>query len=292
MSEQIIVGYDGTKQSSEAVRWAADEALARHASMRLVSCYDVGSLGLMVPAWPATEAVSALVETTEARLETVTELLVTTHPQLKISTEVCAGPASTVLLRDLEPDDLVVVGASSHAGGAAFWLGSTPRHLVRHSPCPVAVVRGPASRGRPDRVVVGVDGSPSSERALRWAADEADRHGVALVVVHTWWYPYLETQAGSAQARDLTEVDAECVLERAVAQARDRCGVNVSGQLVERSTVPGILETVRDGDVLVLGSRGRGAVASGLFGSTVNSVLDRCAVPVVVVPDAQPADRR
>jgi nucleotide-binding universal stress UspA family protein len=291
MSERIIVGYDGTKQASEAVRWAADEAVARHASLRLVSCYDVASLGLLVPAWPATEAVSALVDTTEGRLGTVTDLLAATHPDLKLTTEVCAGPASTVLLRDLEEDDVVVVGASSHAGGAAFWLGSTPRHLVRHSPCPVVVVRSAASRGRPDRIVVGVDGSASSERALRWAADEADLHGVELVVVHAWWYPYVETQAGSAQARDLTEVDAGCVLERAVAHARDRCGVDVSGLLVERSAVPALLETARDGDLLVLGSRGRGAVAAGLFGSTVNSVLDRSAVPVVVVPDGQSTDR-
>ena len=55
------------------------------------------------------------------------------------------------------------------------------------------------------------------------------------------------------------------------------------GALVESSSASALLDTVRDGDLLVLGSRGRGAVASRLFGSTVNSVVDQAAVPVVVV---------
>ena len=168
----------------------------------------------------------------------------------------------------------------------AIMLGSTSRSLVRTSPCPVAVVRGAASRGRPDRVVVGVDGSPPSDRALQWAADEADRQGVELAVLHGWSYSYPTTDARSSQARDLTEIDAACLLEQSVELARDRCGVDVSGLLVEGSPATAILESVRDGDLLVLGSRGRGAVRSGLFGSVVNSVLDHAAVPVVVVPGA------
>jgi nucleotide-binding universal stress UspA family protein len=44
-----------------------------------------------------------------------------------------------------------------------------------------------------------------------------------------------------------------------------------------------LLETVRDGDLVVVGSSGRGALATGIFGSTVNAVLDRSSVPVVVV---------
>ena len=218
------------------------------------------------------------------------DAIASAHPELKLVREVSAGPASMVLVDDARPDGLVVVGASSHEGPSAFWLGSTARHLVRHAPCPVVVVRGVASQRRPERVVVGVDGSPASDRALRWAADEADAHQVELAVVHGWWYPYETRTTGSEQARDLTEIDAACVLEQAVEQARGRCGVDVVGQLVEHRTVSAILDSLRDGDLLVLGSRGRGAVVSGLFGSTVNSVLDQCAVPVVVVRGADDDD--
>ncbi len=284
MSEQITVGFDGSESSAEAVRWAACEAVARGTSLQIVSCYEIAALGASVPAWPATEAVASLLEATERTLQTIVDAVAESHPELKITPVASAGPAAMVLLHQVEPDDLVVMGASSHEGAAAFWLGSTPRHLVRHSPCPVVVVRDASSRGRPDRIVVGVDASAASDRALRWAASEADRHQVDLVVVHGWWYPYLTTETGTSQARDLTQIDAACVLEQAVDLARDQCGADVAGQLVENSTVSAILNSVRDGDLLVLGSRGRGAITSGLFGSTVNSVLDQSSVPVVVVP--------
>ena len=145
------------------------------------------------------------------------------------------------------------------------------------------VVRGNATSGRPDRVVVGTDGSPASERAVQWAGDEAELHHVDLVIVHGWAYPYLAAETTSSQARDLTNVDAGCLLDRVVESARDRFGCTITGQLVEGGPATAVLATVRDGDLLVLGSRGRGALAANLFGSTVNAVLDRCAVPVVVV---------
>lgn len=283
MNEQITVGYDGTDSSAEAVMWAANEAGVRDARLRIVSCYEIPYAGEAIGAWMATEAVASLLEATDKSANSIRDVVAAAQPGLEISVEISAGPASIVLLNGVGSKDLVVVGASSQGGLAAFWLGSTPRHVVRHSPCPVVVVRGAASRGRPDRIVVGVDGSATSGQAVRWAADEADLHKTELVVVHGWSYPYLVAETGSAQARDLTRIDGACVLERAVDLARERGGAEVIGQLVEGSPVSALLDHVRDGDLLVVGSHGRGAVLSSIFGSTVNSVLERSAVPVVVV---------
>ncbi len=148
----------------------------------------------------------------------------------------------------------------------------------------MVVVRGAASRGRPDRVVVGTDGSAAAEHALLWAADEADLHGCELVVVHGWEYPYIGIDTAGEQARDFTRVDAACVLEKAVETARERCGVNVTGELVEGREVTDLLDSVRDGDLLVMASSGKGAIVASLLGSTVNSVLEQSSAPVVVVP--------
>ncbi|MGZ4791570.1 MAG: universal stress protein [Ilumatobacteraceae bacterium] len=286
VSKQITVGYDGSAASSEAVLWAADEAVVRGASLRIVSCYQIPLAGDLVLGWAATEAFAALLEATEAALSLAKANVSEGHGELDVSTKAQSEPAGSGLIEGTGPDDLIVVGASHHEGAAAFWLGSTARYVVRHSPCPVVVVRGAASRGKPDRIVVGVDGSPASERALQWAAEEADRHEVDLVVVHSWLYPYLAAGATSSPARDLTEVDASCLLESAVESIRDKCSSNVIGQLVESGPATGLLAAVRDGDLLVLGSRGRGSLTAGLFGSTVNAVLDRCAIPVVVVRGA------
>jgi len=62
-------------------------------------------------------------------------------------------------------------------------------------------------------VVVGVDDSKPSERAVLWASAEADLHGVALHVVHAWEYPYALGRTGESQGRDLTRVAAACVLD-------------------------------------------------------------------------------
>ena len=189
-----------------------------------------------------------------------------------------------ILVEDPSSEEgLIVVGASSHSGASAFWLGSTPRALVRHAKCPVVVVRGASSRTRPDRVVVGVDGSEVAARALVWAAAEADLHGVTLLVVHAWYYPYDLSETSGSHARDLTHVDAARTLDAAVEFARDRCGGDVAGELIEGSATSAVLGAVRDGDLLALGSRGRGVLRAGVFGSTVNSVLDRAVVPVAVV---------
>lgn len=290
MTKQITVGYDGSVPSSEAVLWAAAEANSRAARLRIVSCFEIPYAGETFGGWAATEAYASIMERTRSALAEIQTVVAEATPGIEIVTEASAGPAALALLDNTDPDDLVVVGASSHEGAAAFWLASTPRHLVRHSPCPVVVVRGTASRGRPDRVVVGIDGSPASQRALQWAGDEADRHHVSLLVVHGWMYTYLGDGPTSSQARDLTNVDAACLLDRAVESAREQFGSEVAGQLVERGPATALLETVRDGDLLVMGSRGRGALAARLFGSTVNTVLDRCAVPVVVVRGADEAE--
>lgn len=288
MTKHITVGFDGSPESHEALRWAADEAVARGCQLAIVSCYQMPLAGDITPGWISTEAYDELIRSTNVELQAARDMTQAAHPQLEISTEVSAGAPAGVLVEDPAAEqELIVVGTSSHKGASAFWLGSTPRAVVRHANCPVVVVRGASSRGRPDRVVVGVDGSEAARQALRWAAAEANLHGVILLVVHAWDYPYEVSEVRGSQARDLTRVDAARVLDDAVELAREMCASEVGAQLVGGSAASALLSTVRDGDLLVLGTRGRGAVRAGVFGSTVNSVLDRAAVPVAVVRSAE-----
>lgn len=294
VNAKIVVGYNQTQSASEAVSWAAHEAVVKGVSLHIVLCFEMQAIASEASlGWGAGAEYLAVVATAETTASGLRTAFAASHPDLTLSVDVVAGPATTALLEGLEPDDLIVVGASSHSGAAAFWTGTTPRYLVHHSPCPVVVVRGSASRGAPDRVVVGVDGSPAADKALRWAGDEADRHGVELVIVHAWSYPYVPVDTAATQGRDLTRIDAACTLDRAAELAGERCGITVTPLLVEGSPVTALLEAAHDGDILVVGSRGRGAVRSRLFGSTAHSVLDASAVPIVVVradPDDEPHD--
>jgi nucleotide-binding universal stress UspA family protein len=284
MTKHITVGYDASPESSEALDWAALECEARRSALSIVTSYRLPVAGDIQTGWIPTEAYSGAAQTANAELERALEATRAAHPTLDIDSRLVAGSAATVLIEDeASGQELIVVGASSHKGASAFWLGSTPRSLVRHAPCPVVVVRGASSRGRPDRVVVAVDGSEGARRAMEWALAEANLHHVPIGVVHAWEYPYTLPDTPKSQARDLTRVDAACVLDEAIAYLREDAHGAVEGNLVEGSAASAVLDAVVDGDLLVLGSRGRGALRAGVFGSTVNSVLDRAVVPVAVV---------
>jgi nucleotide-binding universal stress UspA family protein len=283
MTKQINVGFNGSASSSEAVLWAASEASVRGARLRLISCYPIPALPGSGFGLTPSEPYTAVVQETEDSLAQMRSRIAQSHPTLQITTLASSDAAMSALIDNVRPDDLVVVGASNHHGAAGFWLGSTARHVVRHSPCPVVVVPGRASFDKVDRIVVGVDGSPSSRRALQWAGDEADRYGAKLLVVHGWIYPYIHADPDSSQVRDTTQVDAACLLDREVEGAREQFTAEVTGRLIECGPSAALLGTVRQGDMLVLGSSGHGAIHATLFGSTVSSVVDRCTVPTVVV---------
>jgi nucleotide-binding universal stress UspA family protein len=282
MDRQVVAGFDASQSAVAAVEWAAHEASLRGDSLRIVACYDIPIESAMAPI--AMGAIGALLEATEEGARVVLDKVRRDHPTLDAQLDVRAGSAAGVLVRDFSDADLLVVGASGHHGASAFWLGSTARSVARHSSCPVVVVRGRATVGTASRLVVAVDGSSVSDAAVRWAADEADLLHAPVLIVHCWSHAYRSVDASSTQGRDIDEVDAALVLERCVAIARDRCGTEVGSVLVEQATVGALLSTVRDGDLLVVGSPRHGPIVSSIIGSTVNGILEEAAVPVVIVP--------
>jgi nucleotide-binding universal stress UspA family protein len=137
------------------------------------------------------------------------------------------------------------------------------------------------------RVVVGVDGSPAAESALRWAACEAVDRGDGLEVVHAWrvpasGYPYGAMYTDAAPF----EREGQGVLDRAVAALSgfDSAGLEVRSVLVEEDAAAGLLRVAEGADLLVVGSRGHG----GFVGLLMGSVSQRCAshapCSVAVVP--------
>ncbi len=281
MTTQIVLGFNGSAASTHAGHWAASEAMARDVPLRLRSCYSIPPVGYGGE-WIPQDTVAEIADETKRSADAMRERLIDEHAGLSVDIEITRGPVHALLTEHISPDDLLVIGASEHEGFKGLLFGNDARWLARHSVCPVVIVRGAATKGRPNRIVVGVDGSPASDRAVIWAADEADLHRVELVVVHAWDYPYGLTNS-EARVRDLIKVDGACVLDRAVELARDRCSSQVNGQLVQQAPVAALMDSVLDGDVLVVSSRGHTALSNVLGGSTVTGVLDYAMVPVVIV---------
>jgi len=135
-------------------------------------------------------------------------------------------------------------------------------------------------------IVVGIDGSENSEIALRWALDEAETHGARVRAVLTWTHL---GQGGSGFGPLTTEADAQRVLDDTVARvAGERNGL-VTTVVVNDLPVRALLEQAEQGAMLVVGSRGIGGIKGMLMGSVSRTVVERSKVPVVVVPQADPA---
>jgi nucleotide-binding universal stress UspA family protein len=137
-------------------------------------------------------------------------------------------------------------------------------------------------------VVVAVDGSPGSVDAARWAAADARRRGARLDVVSVWQLPYLGYSPATAALfdEDLIEKDALATLH-GVVDAIDAGDVEVNPIALRRPTIAGIIESARGASVLVMGSRGLGAVQRTVFGSVATQVSYHAPCPLVVVPPGE-----
>ncbi|MEV6613113.1 universal stress protein [Streptomyces sp. NPDC051051] len=134
-------------------------------------------------------------------------------------------------------------------------------------------------------VVVGVDGSEPSLRAVDWAADEAVLRGVPLRVVHACLW---ERYEGAALARDTGRPTApplpQDVVGAAAQRARDRRpGLRVNADVVFEEPEHALLREGRGASALVVGTRGRGAVTELLLGSVGLAVAARADCPVIVL---------
>jgi nucleotide-binding universal stress UspA family protein len=143
------------------------------------------------------------------------------------------------------------------------------------------------SGGDPAVIVVGVDGSPASRAALRWAAAQADRTGAALQAVAVWEYQTLHGWGVDAPGDDAAAATGEA-LARAV-----RTVLGADPPIEVRETVavghPArvLVNLACDADLLVVGSRSHGAVSDALLGSVSAYCTHHAHCPIVVVrPEA------
>ena len=139
-------------------------------------------------------------------------------------------------------------------------------------------------------IVVGVDGSEHSERAVAWAAAQAELESRPLVIVHsaervvlrdTYW---LDVQGiDHRKLMDALQRAGQAVLTDAEKQARTAApDVDVRTALVEADPREALVDASRTANLVVLGSRGRGPLKSTMLGSVSASVAAHARGPVVV----------
>ena len=147
------------------------------------------------------------------------------------------------------------------------------------------------NRDMAGKIVVGVDGSDPSQKAVHWAAGEARLRGAKLVAVHAWSYypslpsdsldPMLVTPGFNAQLGR----DAERFVEQEVEKlSGDAPGIEIEARAVEGPAASVLVDIAKDADLLVLGTRGHGGFSGLLLGSVSQQVSHHAPCPLVLVP--------
>jgi nucleotide-binding universal stress UspA family protein len=138
------------------------------------------------------------------------------------------------------------------------------------------------------RILVAVDGSEHADRALAQAIDLAESEHARLTIFTAVVAPPAGAYLGggsavAAQIARAAQTEAEALLR--VAAGRVPEGVSVSTVLSNDPVRPALLHQIRSGshDLVVMGSRGRGALRSALLGSVSHHVLHHSPAPVLIV---------
>lgn len=143
---------------------------------------------------------------------------------------------------------------------------------------------------RVPRIVVGVDGSPSSLTALRWAVRQAGLTGGTVDAVIAWQYPVSYAYGGYGwspvtveEGADFDEI-AEKTLADAVSKTVDPAtAVTVRQRVVQGNPAQVLLDAAKDAELLVVGSRGHGGFTGALLGSVGLHCVHHAHCPVVVI---------
>lgn len=288
----VVVGYDESPEAAQALRWAAGQAAARGVELRVLYAAEPPvplpwTSGAHLPSASAMQHLAARVASRGA------ELARTHHPGLTVHGRGAVGSPAAELVSLSQSASLVVVGKGVHTDPLGS-LGSVSFALGAHARCPVVVVQGATTPevGPEHPVVVGVDASRSSMRALTFAARMAELMRADLTVVSAWMspghQPWMEAGwADPVQTADLLAAEAEaaaaCVRDALALVEDQHPSVHAVGRTPEGRAASALLQESASAGLLVVGSRGHGGFTGLILGSVSRAVLRRADLPVAVV---------
>lgn len=278
MNELIAVGVTNTTASQRAVEWAIERARDQHRDLLLVSVVGAGS-GVSGEDALVDEVLGA----TGLMLDEIVEHAASRGVRAEARIE--RGKPLAQLIEASRHAQLLVIGRNRFRHADGVHLGGHAIRVTAGAHCPVAIIPDRdlfGSRG----VVVGVDGSEVSERAIRFAAAEADRHGDTLTAVTAWSPLPVPMDTGSYPPEYLANMQALTEEESSISLAGLRQDFpDLDVRVVVASGYPGelICREAEHARIAVVGSHGRGAIGRFLLGSTSEAVIERMPTAVMIV---------
>jgi nucleotide-binding universal stress UspA family protein len=296
----IVVPTDFSALSEAAAARAATLARLDGAAIHLVHAVSlplvVTPYDVAIPARIWDEVRSAAKEQLEQRRKQIESLGVqTVTAELAESTDPSRAIAEAA---EAHQADLVVMGTHGHRGIERAFLGSVAERTLRTLECPILAVKEDAERAAEPirRILLAVDFSADSARAVEVAADLARRLGAHVDVVHALELPRDHFANAAAFGIELEER-----IRASVALALDDVGQQLEKKAVTVTllTRPGrpsavIAEVAEEigCQLIVMGTRGRSGLSHVLLGSVAERTLRMAPCAVLVVRSREHHDGR
>jgi nucleotide-binding universal stress UspA family protein len=277
----VVVGVDGSSSALAAVKWAAAECGRHHVPLLLVHAYTLPTRGYPEMVVTGGEIRRAIEEQGRAWL---TEAAAAA-PGVDVSTELVCDNGTRLLIDRSREARLLVVGSQGLGNVTGLLVGSTAVALASHGRSPVVVVRGTEVPDGP--VVVGVDGSPTSEAALAFAFEEASVRGAGLTVVMCW-HDFMVESAYTASRftvdwKQVEESEQRLLAERLAGWQDKYPDVRVHRVVLRDRPVRALMRYGAEAQLLVVGSHGRGGFTGMLLGSTSQALVYHSPCPLAIV---------
>lgn len=287
----VVVGVDGSDHAGGAVHWGAALAARFGGSLHLVHVMRAVDEALLTITTAEQEDVGAHPrQLGQAVLDRAADAVRADFPGLRISRTLSHRRAAEVLTELSTRARVVVLACAEVSPAGALAVGSTTLTVAAHSSCPVIAWRGDAPAPTGASIVVGVDdGHETSRAALVTAFGLADRLKVPLVAVHA--VPERRSPGEinipivvDHQALEKEALQRLSVIVAPIADQWPQVDVSCAAGTGKASRV--LVEHADGAQLIVVGHRGRGNVASALLGSTGLGLLHHSTAPVVMCPSS------
>lgn len=274
--ERVLVGVDNEAASEVAVDWVIERARHREVRVTVMTAFD-----LMISD-PTTG---------EERLAALAQRIRAAVPGTEVETAFVDRSIVEGLLDWSRSHDLLVIGAHAHHPILSALAGSLPTRIAARAHGRTVLVPDdwkPSS----GPVVVGVGDDDTADRALLFAAHEADESECDLEIVHTWQLPTVTDPAVVAAIDPVQLLAAhQEILDKAV--ERVRAGfprLQTRSYLREGSAGEVLVARGEEACLVVLGTHHFGPIIAAIVGSVAHAVITAGGVPVCIVPSTTPTD--
>ena len=291
-TKSVVVGIDGSDSAIDAARWAGAVADKFGAPLHIVYALPVLGRNLTQTAAAMTAAMmSYQQDCADLYLKAAADAVRSDRPELTVTTASGNEPADEALITASHEARLVVLGGKSVTPAAALLLGSVSLSVATRAACPVVAFRGDRVQPGDGPNVVGVDDSPAAAAALAAAFEFAERFGAGLAAVRSLSFT-APPEAGVTIPFLIDWEGLEAAELVALTEAVDCANTkhpSVDAKCFVEPVSPGkaLLRHADDAQLVVVGTRGRNALAGTLLGSTSLNMLHHSPVPVLICRDPE-----